>query len=230
MINKIISLWKSINKKDIFLQYLWLRESYSQCAEDIILASHISKEKGVYVDIWANHPMRLNNFYLFYKKWWTWINVEPNYIVYKKLLRKRAKDINLNLGIGNGEKLDFYIIDADTLSTFDKETAMSYTKLGHKIIETRQIETITLEKLFDLHIWNKEIDILSVDVEWFDMQVLESNNWDKYKPHFIILETLEYSNEWTWKKLNNVFDPYLEDKWYRIVADTFINTIYQLQR
>ena len=34
------------------------------------------------------------------------------------------------------------------------------------------------------------VDILSVDVEGFDLQVLRSNDWNKYKPNIIIAECL----------------------------------------
>lgn len=230
MIKKITTLLKSDNKKALILTLLWLRESYSQCGEDIILDANIRRDTWFYVDIWANHPTKLNNFYLFYKKWWTGINIEPNYILYKKLLKTRKNDINLNIGIWNGEKLDFYIVDNHALSTFDKDTVDSYIKMGHKIIDTKKVETISLEKLFDRYAWEKTIDVLSVDVEWFDMAVLESNNWEKYKPTFILLETLEYRNDGTWKKTNHIYDAFLFQKWYEKLADTHINTIYQLKK
>jgi hypothetical protein len=51
----------------------------------------------------------------------------------------------------------------------------------------------TLEKIFDTYVKDKQIDILSVDVEGWDMDVLESNNWEKYRPSYIILETVEYA-------------------------------------
>jgi len=46
------------------------------------------------------------------------------------------------------------------------------------------------------------------------MDVLESNNWDKYRPTYIILETVEYgkNGKLTWIKQNDIFDPYLVSK------------------
>ena len=37
---------------------------------------------------------------------------------------------------------------------------------------------------------NTTIDFLSVDTEGFDLTVLHSNNWQKYRPRFILVETL----------------------------------------
>jgi hypothetical protein len=52
-----------------------------------------------------------------------------------------------------------------------------------------------LEKICDTYVKNKKIDILSIDVEGWDMDVLESNNWNKYKPNYIIVETVEYAKK-----------------------------------
>ena len=35
-----------------------------------------------------------------------------------------------------------------------------------------------------------KIDFLSVDVEGLDLQVLESNDWDKYRPRVVLAEVL----------------------------------------
>lgn len=61
------------------------------------------------------------------------------------------------------------------------------------------------------------------------MDVLDSNNWDKYRPRFIILETVEYGSNglYTWTKQNDIFDPYLKGKGYSVIAETGVNTIYK---
>jgi hypothetical protein len=62
------------------------------------------------------------------------------------------------------------------------------------------------------------------------MDVLESNNWNKYKPNYIIVETVEYAKKWKHRrtKENDLFDTYLAWKWYKVIAETGINTIYKL--
>lgn len=164
-----------------------------------------------------------------YKKWWTGINIEPNYIMYKKLIKQRKKDINLNLGVWTWEEMVFYLLDNHVLSTFDKKTANDYIKMWHKILDQKKIQTLPLEKIFDKYVWKKTIDILSVDVEWYDMEVLKTNNRDKYKPTYIILETLEYKKDWTWEKNNKIYDNFLLNKWYKKISDTYINSIYKLK-
>jgi hypothetical protein len=53
--------------KRILLKGLEL--SYSQAGEDMILnCIFLSKNKGVYVDVGANHPTKSSNTYFFIKK------------------------------------------------------------------------------------------------------------------------------------------------------------------
>lgn len=213
----------------ILLKILGVRLVSSQCGEDLILESLLSNKKnGFYVDVGANHPIKYNNTLLFYNKGWTGINIEPNYsrMWLFKLLRR--KDINLNIGIGQKEsEMDFHVFKESTLSTFDNEASIKYQKMGHPLKQTIKIPIIPLKNILEKYTDNKEIDILSVDTEGFDMEVLESNDWDKFRPHFIIIETLEYVKNGNGKKLNNTFDPYMQNIGYKKVAETYINTIYE---
>lgn len=221
------------NPFQAIIYLLWWKIHYSQTWEDLILDWLNKKSSGFYVDIGSNHPIRLNNTYYFYKKWWRGINIEPNKKFVKSFKYHRPKDINLQLWIWESVwTLDFYIFSDSSMSTCDIETANRYKSAGHKISETYSVPIWTLEKLFDEYIKDTKIDILSVDVEWWDMDVLKSNNRNKYKPNFIILETVEYGKNWpnTWTKESMIFDLYLEELWYKTVAETWINTIYQLQK
>jgi len=59
------------------------------------------------------------------------------------------------------------------------------------------------------------IDFLSVDVEGYDLPVLESNNWNTYRPKVVLVELLNRSME----KLKS--DPvvlFLEKKNYQLFA------------
>ena len=72
IINKIKRKIKNIFYKS--------QTTYSQTGEDLILDILLKdKPKGFYIDIGGNHPKKFNNTFLFYKKGWDGINVEPNY-------------------------------------------------------------------------------------------------------------------------------------------------------
>lgn len=227
------NLFKAIKDPIRAIAYLLgIKRYFAQAAEDIIL-EHLTqhKQKWFYIDIGANKPIDWSNTYWFYLKEWKWICVEPNKELIRKMKAKRPNDINLQLWVwsSNGEML-FHTFDEDQMSTCDSATVERYKSIWHKVVETYSVPIWTLEKLCDTYVpENQEIDILSVDVEWWDMDVLESNNWEKYRPNFIILETVEYWKNWkfTWIKQNDIFDPYLKSKGYDVVSETWINTIYK---
>ncbi len=123
--------------------------------------------------------------------------------------------------------LQFFEIVPDTLSTFDVTSVEDYIDQWHKIKSTFQVQVETLENILEQNIGaNNSIDFLSIDTEWFDMEVLESNNWNTFRPRAIILETLEYKKEGWGKKLNPEFDKFLLGHNYILYVDTYINSIY----
>jgi len=213
----------------ILLKIFGVKLVCSQYGEDLIIESLLPQKKdGFYIDIGANHPIKYSNTFLFYRKGWKGINVEPNpsRIWLFNIFRKR--DLNLNIGIGkNKSEINFYIFKESTLSTFDKIASEEYKSMGHPIKKVIKIPITPLSEIIEKHANQKEIDILSIDTEGYDMEVLESNDWNKFRPRFLIIETLEYKKDGAGKKLNNIFDPYTEKIGYRKIADTYINTIYE---
>ena len=121
----------------------------------------------------------------------------------------------------------YYEIDTNWLSTCNKEIVENYIRLGHRVTNSYSVPVRKLESIFDEYINWKHIDILSIDVEWMEMEVLESNNWNKYKPSYIILETVVYEGKDSIGTKNDAqYTTYLKQYWYTIIADTYINTIY----
>ena len=171
--------------------------SHSQCQEDLVVDAILGgKRQGFYVDIGANDPMELNNTLRFYKRGWNGINIEPLPLLFKRIQKHRPRDINLNLAVGpvDGE-VDFYVIDPDTLSTLDSQTAHENLKRpGARLIEKRKIAVLRLETVFDRYLNNHGIDFMSLDVEGYEREVLIGNNWQKYRPALIIIE-ITYGGE-----------------------------------
>lgn len=166
--------------------------SFSQFQEDIILYYLLDgKQRGVYVDIGANSPITLNNTYFFYLKGWRGINVEPNPILFEEFQSKRLDDINLNIGVGEkNESLTFYMLEDDTISSFNYDFATKNAKdFNSKIIDKRKIEVLTLKTVMEKHLNGNTIDFLSIDVEGFDLEVLKGNDWDLYRPRVVLIES-----------------------------------------
>lgn len=168
---------------------------YAQAGEDAILYGIFNKkmqsgEKGFYVDIGAYHPITHSNTFRFYLNGWRGINIDAcpgSMILFNKI---RAQDINLEIGIGKvkGESTYYLLDEKSTMNSFSKQNLNDYGML-EGVKKELQLEITTLAEIFDAHSNNfREIDFLSVDVEGLDYDVLDSNNWEKYRPKVIVVE------------------------------------------
>lgn len=209
------------------LPFLSSKNSYSQSGEDLILDSFLGHKKtGFYVDIGAYDHIDLSNSYKFYKRGWNGIQIEPNHRKINCFKKYRPNTISLNIGIGNKNNAKFYIFESEALSTFSEEEAKQSELYGHKIIETTSVKIFPLKDIFKEYIKNIEVDFMSVDTEGYDLEVLKTNDWNIYRPSFIVIETAEYDRNKFGKKLNDIYDPYMYSIGYEKVADTYLNTIY----
>jgi FkbM family methyltransferase len=211
-----------------------IKKSYSQNHEDLEIDKLLNYPKhGFYVDVGAYNPDRFSNTKRFYMRGWKGVNIEPDMNSYSKFILKRPTDINLNIGIGEKEGvLTFYKMDTQTLSTFDFNEAKSYERQGYKIIEEKKILVKKLSDVFDQYINDKEIiSFLSIDTEGFDMQVLKSNNWLKYQPLIICIESVKHNIDIDESLESNANQHvFLCDKGYKKVFDNGLNLIYKLER
>jgi len=200
-------------------------KSYSQEGEDMILRRIFDKVKtGFYVDVGAYHPKKYSNTYYFYKLGWSGINIDAMPGSMKKFNSIRAKDINLEIPIASKkQKLTYYAFNEPALNSFSKELSYERNgKDGYRIIFEKEIETFTLSEVLDKHLPKniKEINFFSIDVESLDFDVLQSNNWEKYRPLIVLIEDLKFNIN----KLDtsNIYN-YLKERGYDFFAKT-VNT------
>lgn len=220
MLNRIKKIFKS-NKKI----------SYSQKGEDLIINfifKVLNIKKPTYLDIGANHPIKINNTYLFYKQGSRGVCVEPNPKLYKLIKNKRKKDIVLNIGIGREKKefSDFYIMDANVLSTFSKKEADDIIKnTKHSLKEIIKIPLENINHIIENNFNNEAPNLISLDTEGYDLEILKSINLNKIRPEIFCIETLSYSEKNDEKKETEIIE-FMENNDYYVHADTYINTIF----
>lgn len=170
------------------------RKSYSQEGEDMILRRIFEKTpKGFYVDVGAHHPKRFSNTYFFYKRGWAGINIDAMPGSMKLFQQLRNRDINLEIPIASKDQvLTFYSFNEPALNGFSKELSKERDgQNGWFIKDEILLQTQKLSSVLDNFLPNgTKIDFLSIDVEGFDLDILHSNNWEKYKPKVILIEIL----------------------------------------
>jgi len=177
--------------------YDWLgKRSYAQSGEDIVVDIELGKKKkGFYVDIGAYHPKMFSNTYLFYKKGWSGLCVDPNPKMEELFRKARPRDKFLNLGVGVREDVrEYFEFEDGAANTFSAEQAKkNQEEAGRKLKGKRMVAVLPLKTIFDKYLpKGQKIDLLSVDVEGMDLEVLRSNDWKKYRPEIIIAEDLEF--------------------------------------
>lgn len=168
-------------------------KSYSQEGEDLLLRRIFEHQKnGFYVDVGAHHPFRFSNTYLLYKRGWRGINVDamPGSM---RLFRKfRPRDINIECGVGlGGGALMYYMFNEPALNGFSPELSTSYANHPRYHLKAQvPVRVRKLSEILDSHLpLQTHIDVLSVDCEGLDLEVLQSNDWSKYKPGVILVES-----------------------------------------
>jgi len=151
------------------------------------------QSSGFYIDIGAHHPFRFSNTCLFYKQGWRGINIDAMPGSMKLFHKYRKRDINLEVGISNNqENLTYYIFNEPALNGFSKE--LSEKRNGNKegqyyIVKTINLKTYKLMDILEKYLPSSiNIDFFNIDVEGFDLQVLQSNDWNKFRPRVVLVE------------------------------------------
>jgi len=166
---------------------------FSQTGEDILINGLLqNKSKGFYVDVGAFDPIKFSNTYGFYIKGWHGINIDPNPESIKKCNKARPNDTNLNVGISDvPAKLNYYKFEEGAFNTFSKNVADSY----NNFYTVESINVNRLDNILDKYLPKRQqIDLMNIDTEGFDLKVLKSNNWNKYRPRVIAIEFSENDN------------------------------------
>ncbi len=173
------------------LYYQLLHNSFSQHGEDLVIDALLgNKDHGFYVDIGAHDPHLFSNTKRFYRKGWRGINIEPDAHLIEKFKASRPDDINLNIGISNiPGTLTFYRMFPATLSTFSEEAVKSYLDQGYELVEKLPVPVKPLRTVLQTYVKNAEIDFMSIDTEGFESHVLASNDWQKFRPTVICIES-----------------------------------------
>ena len=168
--------------------------SYSQSGEDLVLKAIFGKNKrsGFFVDVGCNNPIQKNNTFKLYLKGWSGINIDGNEGQIKKYKSLRKRDISLNEVISNENKEIIFFQDDynPALSCVDPSIANDLKAQQHNIKEIRKTAK-TLEGILDQYGNNRPIDLLCVDVEEHDLEVLQGNNFQKYRPQIICIECFD---------------------------------------
>jgi FkbM family methyltransferase len=200
--------------------------TYAQCGEDRILQflfGLLGISKPSYLDIGAHHPTHLSNTYLFYRDGARGVCVEPDPRLCRNIKNGRPHDTCLNIGIAAGDtrNLNFYVFNDPTMNTFSEEVKDEQLNAGLILCQQLQVEVQSINSVIARH-FESCPNLISLDTEGMDMAILETFDFDTYRPEAFCIETLTNVGD---RKMTEIID-FMIVKGYVVYADTFINTIF----
>jgi FkbM family methyltransferase len=164
--------------------------SFAQNFEDVILARLFQgRSAGFYVDVGAGDPVTMSVTKWFYDQGWSGINVEPNQTFFDRLTKARARDINLNCGVGAvRSRGTFWETPIAELSTFD-DGVHAAAKANAGGVST-EVGIFTLSEIIDQHAAGRQIDFLKIDVEGWEYNVLQGLDLERHRPLAMVIEAV----------------------------------------
>ena len=223
-----------LNLQNIYKKIILQDKYYSFSGVDIVLKKiFYQQEKGFYIDVGCQNPIKNNNTYLLYKKGWEGINIDLDKDNIDLFNSARPKDSNFNKAISSDIKnVELYFYHKKSpINTIDKKTS-DFQKA--KVTSIKKINTDTLDNIIlNSKYKNHTFDLLSIDVEGHELDVLKGFDLDKYSPKVIVVEyldlnvsKLEIKNLSIENVLNSEIYKYLISKNYILVNSIYCDLVF----
>lgn len=172
------------------------RIHFGQFAEDAFIVNFFNQRRdGFYVDVGCHHPTRLSNTYLLHRVFgWRGVNIDANEQSIKQFNRARPDDINIVAAISDvEEEHSFFTFKSAAVNTLDPKMAekqrSSFAFSEEKSVVARRLDSILSEVLSE----GEQVDYLNVDCEGFDVRVLQSNDWTRWRPALVSVELHDFN-------------------------------------
>jgi len=173
--------------------------SWSQFGEDEFIVQEMNASsggnaisQGYYVDIGANHPARLSNTYRLYNLGMRGLCADPNEMLCQLIARYRPEDDVVACAVGPEDKLArFYELARHEFSTFSQSEYEMRIAHGHRLRRAALKPVLRLATILESYRppGRPRFELLSVDTEGWDEQVLRSNDWQRFRPRLIVVES-----------------------------------------
>ena len=152
-----------------------------------LIERDVLPHEGFFIDVGCFHPVKNNTTFVLYQRGWRGINIDVDPVKIEACNLRRPQDTNVACAVSMQAGKAIFLKKGywSTLNSLEK--LESAEKEGWRKME---VQTDTLSNLIDKTTYrNRQIDFLSVDVEGHDRIVLQSLDFNRYRPKVICVET-----------------------------------------
>jgi FkbM family methyltransferase len=143
------------------------------------------KTNGFFIELGANNGIDQSNTAFFEKtRDWQGILIEPSVSGYHSCCENRRNSICLNHACVSDE-YDQETIQGDFMDCH-LMSSVDGTRLNRSHLCKVQVKTLT--NILDKHYNGANIDLLSLDVEGYELNVLQGLDMNKYRPNYMLIE------------------------------------------
>lgn len=186
------------------------------------------QKQGVFVEIGAARPDFLSIGALFRARGWRVLSIEPNPIFCEMHRAKGHEIYQYACGTHDENNVEFCVVHAHGKGEVSNE---SYSSLSVKPeylalepdqnlniekirVNLRRVDTILRDHASDI----TKIDCVSIDVEGWEIEVLEGLDLERFAPRVLIIENLLD---------NDAYRKYMLNQGYRLSQTLFPNEVYE---
>jgi FkbM family methyltransferase len=166
------------------------------------LEKYLPYRDGFFIEAGANDGFAQSNTYYFEKlRGWSGILVEPIPELYEKCVNERGRSIVFNCALVPSDyegqsvtmlysNLMSLVKGAQKSEVMDIEHVRRGMEIQKEVKDTYEITVParTLSSILD-EVGVQEIDLLSLDVEGYELSVLRGLDLDRYRPKYMLVET-----------------------------------------
>lgn len=186
-----------------------------------LLKRRIGESKpGRYVDVGCAWPSMISNTYYLYMIGWRGIGIDANKAFQPQWGKVRPED-----GFIWGAVAE----DKTQLYWAEHRTNLGASMVGNNDVAPSAehaagvaVPSLRLDEIFAKYIGEKPIHFMNLDVENTELSVLKSNDWNRWRPESILMESHNFSFEQPYA------DPaiaFLRDHGYRLVDKVGANVL-----
>ena len=161
-------------------------------------------KKGVFVDVGAERPNFLSMSAWYRCHDWEVVAIEPNPAYREQYVALGLNVLEYAVGSADGDDVEFSVVSShgtnyrggnlsfESFSSLGIKDSYGGESSGHDITKIR-VKLRTLDSILKEHAPKvDQVDIVSVDIEGWELEALSGLNFDRYSPKILIVENLRY--------------------------------------